>query len=437
MEFNPNFENLTPASILGNLAPATPQGWDKVETSTPGGTPAPAPFVQESTAPIAFPTTGRLISTASNQWAKRPADERFVNLAELQDFLTARKVRTKEALKPFANLRIEAVGTDVRLATEKGTALLTHHSFGQLASLAGLQASGLRASFEAFKETAEAAKWVADGLNLGLQGREGDDMANLLLTAQEGQLVARSINTGKYARVWDLDIINRLFQPLQEFGFVNPPAFDGPGGLYASEKDMFAMMVPENVSRVNMRGVTSNICPPKIEVRGQIFSPFIMGQGSEVGGSSQKFMFGLLQAVCANLNMWGCEDISEITVRHTGNPWERIMEAYTGFLNKWVCQDMRKQEDKIAAAMRKILAPTVEEVQEIIARKTTIPQKTIKAATAVVESGNMATGIISQDPTNLWNQIAALTSLARLKFNQDDQVEMVQQAGKLMVLAGR
>lgn len=413
-----NFDNITPASIIG-----TSQA-------------APA-FVQQSTDPVKFPTTGKLISTAHQQWAKRPADERFKNLGELLNFLRARQERTKEVVRLFSSLRVESVGTDVRLATTKGSAGLTHHSFGQLAALAGLPASGLRASFEAFKETAEAAKWVADGLNLGLQGREGDDTANLLMSydKETGELLARSVNTGKYSRVWDLDVTNRLLLPLQEFGFVNPPAFDGPGGLYASEKDMFALMVPENVSRINMRGVTSDICPPKIEVNGQVFSPFIMVQGSEVGGSSQKFTTGLLQAVCANLNMWGCDGMEEVTIRHTGNPWERIMEAYTGFLNKWVTQDSRKHEDRIACAMRKILAPTVEETQEIILRKTKLSQKTVKAATALVEEGNRKTGIISQDPTNLWNQVAAITALARLSFNQDDQVEQCQQAGKLMLLA--
>lgn len=429
-----DINNLTPADIIGSLG-TTGQGVPGQVAPTPA--PTPAPFVQESTAPVSFPVTGKLVDDAHKQWAKRPADERFKNLGELQDFLQSRRARTKEVERPFTSLRVEAVGTDVRLATANGTAQLTHHSFGQLAALAGLPASGLRASFEAFKETAEAAKWVADGLNLGLQGRDetANELANILVTAKNGQLTARSINTGKYSRVWDIDIVNRLLQPLQEFGFVNPPAFDGPGGLYAGDKDMFAIMVPENVSRINMRGVTSNICPPKIEVNGQLFSPFIMLQGSEVGGSSQKFTTGLVQAVCANLNMWGCDGLEEITIRHTGNPWERIMEAYTGFLNRWVTQDSRKQEDRIACAMRKILAPTVEEAQEIVLRKTNLSKKTVTAVTELIEQGDLRTGIISQDPTNLWNQIAAITAMARLKANQDDQVSQCQEAGKLMLLA--
>lgn len=396
---------------------------------------APVPPTPVTTAPVSFPTTGKVVADAHKQWAKRPADERFASVSDLLAYLTDRRSKTKEVERPFSTLRVEAAGTDVRLATERGSAGLTHHSFGQLASLAGLQASGLRASFTAFKETEAAAKWVADGLNLGLQGREGGNpTANLLLTANQGKLTARSVNTGEYSRVWDLDLVQRLLVPLQEFGFVNPPAYDGPGGLYAGDKDMFALMVPRNTARINMRGVTCDICPEPIEVNGQLFYPFLMMQGSEVGGTSQKFSTGLLQAVCANLNMYGVEGMEELTVRHVGNPWTRINEAYRGFLNRWVKADQRKQSALIARAMNKTLASTLQEAQEIAIRKTGLSQKAIQQATDLIMKGDKSTGIVSDDPTILWNYVAAITAQARLRLNLDDQVEQAKAAGKLMLM---
>lgn len=402
---------------------------------------APQPVQEETvtyTDPVSFPKTGKLVTTAHKQWLHRPQDERFDSVQDLLRFLEERTAKTKEVEKPFKIIKVEPRDTDVMVATDKGVASLTHHSFTQLAQLANLHASGLRASFTAFLETKEAAKWVSDGLNLGLQGREknsGSSMsANILVTAQHGKLTIRSINTGEYSRVWDVDVVKKLVEPLQEFGFVNPPAFDGPGGLYAGDRDMFALMVPRNVARINMKGVTCNVSPKPIEVNGQLFYPFIMIQGSEVGGSAQKFITGLLQAVCANLMLWGVDGMEELTIRHTGNPWERIMKAYSEFLNRWVIQDQRKQENRIALAMNKTF-DSVKEAQEIVSRKTGLPQKVIQSATDLILRGDRSTGIISEDPTNLWNMVAAITAQARLRLNQDDQVDVATRAGKLMLLA--
>lgn len=422
-----DFNSLTPASIIGNVpTPATH-----------------APAQPAPVAPVAFPKGGQLVSTAHHQWAKRPADERFVNLFEMIQALKARQACTREVEKPFSVLRAEAVGTDVRLATDKGSATLTHYSFGQLAALAGLPASGLRASFEAFRETAEAAKWVADGLNLGLGGRDGAAGANLLITKIPGGpdskpgLEVRSINTERYVRVWDLDLVQKILLPLENFGFTNPPAFDGPGGLYSGDQDMFTLMVPRNVARINMPGVSCDLCRKPFEVNGQLFSPFLMLTNSEVGGASLKFSSGLVQAVCANLNLWGVEGLSEISIRHKGEPWKKLMEQYQGFMNKWVSTDTRQEENQIMAAMKKTLATTAEGAREIVLQKTTISQKTLGEATKLIEQGNMAAGIISQDPTNLWNLMAAITANARLKANQNDQIDQVKQAGRLMALASR
>jgi hypothetical protein len=389
-----------------------------------------------ATAPIAMPTTGSHIDIAHKEWASRPADQRFESVFALAKFLVDRQKNTKEAMKPFSEITVESHGEDVRIRTTAGFANLTHHSFTQLAGHAGLRAAGLRSSFEAFRSTAEAAKWVADGLNLGLQGRDGSSsaIANLLVTANGGELTARSINTEQYARVWDLELIQQILIPLEEHGFVNPPAYDGPGGLYASDRDMFALMVPRNVRRINMPGVTCDVCREPFEINGQLFSPFNYLSNSEVGGASLLYGSGLLQGVCANLNIWGAMGHSEIRITHKGEPLKRLLEEFQGFMTRWVRQDSTAEENVIRAAMNCFVAAKVEDVSALVYNATNLTKAVVSEAIATVEKGDMSTGIISQDPTLLWNLVAAITANARPLPNQDDRMQQVREAGKLMEL---
>lgn len=47
------------------------------------------------------------ITSVSNEWATRPADERFTSLAALQAFLDHRDSLTVEAVRPLAKLQVQ------------------------------------------------------------------------------------------------------------------------------------------------------------------------------------------------------------------------------------------------------------------------------------------------------------------------------------------
>lgn len=305
--------------------------------------------------------------------------------------------------------------------------------------MAGLPASGLRKSFEQFNCSNDAAKWVADGINLGLEGRGPNESknANLLLGRNaDNTLTIRSFTTEEYARVWDVEVVQKLLLPLTEHGFTNPPAFDGPGGLYAGDRDMFALLCPKNVRRLMMPQLQCDVCREPFEVNGQVFSPFIMVQNSEVGASSFVFTSGLVQAVCANLNLWGVQGLSEVRVIHKGNPWKKINQEFRGFMNKWVNRTTIEEEAQIRTAMKTSLGSDVKSATELVLRKTELAKKVVVEAIGTVEKGDLSTGIVSQDPTNLWNMLAALTANARSIQNQDLQIDQVREAGKLMTLVG-
>jgi len=309
------------------------------------------------TAPISYPTTGKRIDTAHRQWASRAADEKFSSVFDLVAHLGLRKTRSTEREMDFSTLKVVNTRTDVRLITQAGKELeLTHHSFNQLAIAANLSAATLRKSFEAFERTSDAAKWVADGLGLGLKWRKNQSQTGKLLIhvdKEKGTNQLMSITTDKYQRVWDLDIARQILLPLSEHGFENPPCWDldkggiGNGGLYSSDRDMFALMAPRNVRRINMPGVTCDLCREPFEVNGQLFSPFMMLSHSEVGDGPLKFSSGLVQGICANLNLWGVEGLTETVIMHKGEPMKKLMDQFTGFMNQWVKKGTAEEEGLI------------------------------------------------------------------------------------------
>jgi len=387
---------------------------------------------------MSFPTNGTLLQDAHRQWAQRPKDERFASVPDLCQFLAQRKATSKEVSRPFSGLRAVAKDGAVSLATERGEAALTHWAFTQLCQAAGLSSRMLRQSFEQFQSTQQAAQWVADGLNLGLEGRAPSESkdANVLLSMVDGKPVIRALMTEAYSRIWDVDLARRLLLPLLEQGFVNPPAYDGPGGLYAGDSDMFSLMVPQNVNRINLP-TYNGPGPEKFEVPGVEgeFSPFLMLSNSEVGKASVWFCSGLVHSVCANLNMWGCEDVREVRIIHKGNPWNKIQLEFNRFVTRFCNGQTKKNAAVIQAATQFLVGKTAEDAAKFVTSKTDLSQKIAKEAVATIERGDRSTGIISQDPTVLWNLVAAITANARILGNQDDQVSTCQQAGKLMAFA--
>src|SRR5687767_5857002 len=83
--------------------------------------------------------------SASNQWATRPADERFWGISDARAAAEAYKATAVEFERPWGDLRVEAINGDVKLIGKAGLpATLTHYAFGQLANKAGAPAEYLR-----------------------------------------------------------------------------------------------------------------------------------------------------------------------------------------------------------------------------------------------------------------------------------------------------
>ena len=155
------------------------------------------------------------LTQAFNQWASRPADERF---SSLESLITAvRSVRERARTSKHVDLAqcsVVDVDETPMLKSPSGImADMTHHAFGQLCRLVEAPAHYLR--------TLPAAL-AADNLNHGLaalpESADADTMAfdaTLLVDLQDAGAPdpARKIRqfcSEKYGRIWSLDVAERL-----------------------------------------------------------------------------------------------------------------------------------------------------------------------------------------------------------------------------------
>src|SRR5579859_6819533 len=152
------------------------------------------------------------LTTASNEWASRPADERFWTLQELhaktKKYAEESKLKTLE----LAKCRVTPENGDLRLVgPQGGSAQFQHYSFGQFSNVCGAPASYLRGL---------PADLAAANLNHGLSQVGGE---HVLMFRQNGGLFLRCLTSAHYERIWNYEIAE-LALNLENEGWVVPPA---------------------------------------------------------------------------------------------------------------------------------------------------------------------------------------------------------------------
>lgn len=378
---------------------------------------------------------------ASRQWAERPDDERFASIQDLHDAVSSYRGSAREATIPFASLRTEARDGEVVLVGKANNpARLTNWSFGQLATSIGAPASYLRNL---------PATLAAQNLNHGLANTTDRTDRNLLLH-QNGDLLARSLTSEKYTRIWNSDLTSRLLR-LPDLGWQVPPArpvregqkgtrkaahadllrgasfglsikegdLIAPAGLYASDHDMFVIMV-QNDKRISEPGNPDGLA------RG-----FMIGN-SEVGASSLWIVQFLYRMVCGNHIIWGAKDVKEFRTRHIGNADERTFRELHGTIVKYANDSASDEEAKIQKAAKFVLGGTKDEVIDRLfgIRTLGLSRKTLNAAydATVVNEPNL-------DPTTVWGVAQGLTRVSQDSPYADERHAADRAAGKVLSIA--
>lgn len=360
---------------------------------------------------------------ASQQWASRPADQRFTSLDELVAHTAHQREISRSIALPNRDIHAAPLSDDenrrslVIVGPGDQPTVPTHWSFGQLASRVGAPAGYLRTL---------PADIAADALNWGIMRRDVEEMG-FLLRANGGAPEMAACTGPNYGRIWNADIARAL---RERFGDGQTGDFKVPGEfgrdvpitkanttIYASDRDMFVFLADEKnrISVPDRRNGQS----------GEMARGFFVWN-SEVGSTTFGIATFLFDYVCQNRIVWGAEEFAEIKIRHTsGAPhrWvEEVTPAIQAYANKSTVSITKAIEDARTARFH-----DQDKMMDFLNKRFTRGQaKAISAVHMVEEDRPIET---------LWDVTVAATAYARGIEYQNDRVDIERIAGKIMAEA--
>lgn len=387
---------------------------------------------------------------ASNEWMKRPADERFLSLPELYNKVKTARENSIQRTVSTRKIEVRPHSADpirgITISNDDGLIDPTHWSFGQLAQLSGAPASYLRKL---------PAPIVADAMNYGLRfNRDAEDVKLLATTTRvevpgaplpievSDHIVAGSGFVGRmpdqtvehttlraatgsnYGRVWNEQIVGAL---MNKFGDGRTGDFRVPGEfgkdvpitrqnttIYGSDRDMFVFLADEN-NRIEMAN--------RRDGKGGSLARGFFVWNSEEGSKSIGAAFFLFDYVCMNRIVWGVQEFKEIRLRHTAGAPDRWLEEISPVLMEYSNASAAPIEQTIAEAQKKRVD---DDLAKFLSNRFTKSESTAIQNAHLREEGRPI--------ETVWDAVTGVTAYAKTIPHQDARVDMERKGGNLLDL---
>jgi len=364
---------------------------------------------------------------ASHQWATRPDDERFASLTDMLAHFTLQRDQSKELVLSSRRVHVEPeqdnrglsviVDNVGRVGAGGDHYVATNWSFGQLAQLAEAPAGYLREL-----GNKGAAPVAADCLNVGLLTRKIEDIG--VLCQNNGEHVLRAATGPRYGRIWNSDIVATL---VRQFGNgVGDSDWRVPGEfgqavaitkanttLFASDRDLFVFLCDEK-NRIDIPGRRGG----KGMARG-----FFMWN-SEVGAKTFGLGTFLFDYVCCNRIVWGSQQYSEITIRHTASAPDKWIEELQPALITY----QNSATTGIVDAIKTAQAAKIDtDVSDFLANRFGKRMVGPMQAVHMLEE--------NRPIETVFDAVTAATAYAKSVKWQDQRVELERAAGELLKVA--
>jgi len=386
--------------------------------------------------------SGVHLEQASAQWANRPVDERFWDLAEMDTATTKWASECREAKRDLKAMRVEAKDGEVVLVGPQGNpALFSHYAFGQFSARMSAPAGYLRTL------PAElAARNLEHSLQVRATSGQETEQANILIHLNGGMRV-QAFTSDRYERIWNGQIVKwaRSLPEGWRVAPARPTGQDGervriateadclqnrleglgiqpgnriaPAGLYASDHDCFIFMVNESLTVRTPDGRSLN--------RG-----FFL-KNSEVGDSALVLTMFLYDAVCGNHIVWNAEGVRELRIRHIGDPAKFARTKVLPMVNQLSQISAAADEDRLRAAFKLSLGKDRDEVVKALYSKDLAPRTTLEAAFDTATKHQHTHG----DPRTAWGMASGITRLSQATGYSDRREELDRVGGKILELA--
>jgi hypothetical protein len=307
----------------------------------------------------------------SQQWAKRRPDERFLDLAALEQQVRAWANHSRAYDVQAEDFVIDHDGAGQLLVTYDGPggdAEMTPFAFDSLARLAGLPPRVLTERLD--------PDIAALALENALSKRQ-QPVSCYTLHQEGARPRLRGITSPRYGRIADADVIAAVRQiagdGTGDTAWKVPGQIDWAHGtydpfpritqenttLYASDRDVFCFLV-DDTHPIEIGKLPSG--NPDLLFRG------FYVHNSEVGAYAMKVATMYLRAVCQNRNLWGCEGFNEVYLRHNSGAPDRFLEEAAPALLSYAHQGTGLLLEGIKAARGTVIAHDDDDRIELLQR---------------------------------------------------------------------
>lgn len=366
-------------------------------------------------------TTRNTILEAHNQWATRPADQRFETLEQLADAVRARRLNSRSTDLDLSRIEIKEDNDALVINSTIAPCEPSHWAFGQLASTLKAPPSYLRTL---------PRPLVAQNLAHGLQKYGSDSVKFMTIASSDGGLnTLQAVTSTSYGRIWDADCVSAVQRIVERTGgkFHNPVAYvnngqgfggitgqQAPSGLYASDHDCFMFMVDG--------GSLLEAGP-----RAKLNRGFIVWN-SETGAKTFGLMTFLFNTVCGNHIIMGATEVNRLLIRHTSGGPTRFdneamptLKAYSEASAAPLIDMVKRAQDYL------IPMGKPEELLDWAGKHGKFTKGEVQSARdfAKAEEGECRT---------LWQLVQGMTAYARGFDFTDARVDLEKRAGALMDL---
>lgn len=368
---------------------------------------------------------GSLDSTVSKQWASRGDDERFLSFEALDNYVTQRSENAETQIVETRDMRLIASRDNLEsLLIEykdangvEHQAAPTHYSFGQLCGLAQAPAGFLRNL---------PAPIAAIPLQYQIQNTR--ENVKTYVQPRTGELMA--VNGPDYGRIKDLLLVRQCRELAERYGFKIPGMMNWADStynpfvkptlesttLYASDHDCF-IFACDDAHPIEVGKLPDG--SPDL-----LFPGFYAGN-SETGAGTLFIETFYLRGVCMNRNLWGVEESTRKSFRHSKNAPHRFVSEFTPALLNFTQSSAMPVIQKVRDSKAAIVATDDDERVSFLAKQGFAKKAVADILKAVQdEEGKPAESI--------WDMVQGITAHARKSTNTDTRLDMEVKAGKLM-----
>lgn len=368
------------------------------------------------------------------QWANRPADERYKDLASMYQMLKGMSLQCGTAVVSTDSITVQPLnhGSEGLAVVRDGgkPAELTNWSMNQISAIAKAPATYLRTLTPEIASEClnySLAKQPRDSHQLYIRDVARDPTLGTGAVMAEGytpQLMVRAITSPGYTRIHTANVVRRLME-LQE----QHPSWKAPevyeNGDFGGAKTPCVGFAGDRDAYICLADQENRISDPT-DRSGQGLARGIMVLNSEVGAKRLDLICFLCEYICGNFIIWGFKQIAGISMRHFGDKIRR--EWATGIGNAFVDYtklSAREEEDKILHASQKQIAATKEDVIDLVWDKFGIAKQAVTDAYELAEQ-------YGKNPRSAWGMVHGLTRVSQVKKNMDDRIDLDRAAAKLM-----